>query len=142
MITINQAECVGCGACVERCPRGALTLADSCAQIDRKRCDGCGLCVEVCPAGAITRMEPVVAPAREIVFARAAQPAQPGRLAAVGTALVTVGAQILPYLLDLLSDQLAHRLAPQPRAQFGGYRPGMHRRQRARRGPRNRHMRT
>ncbi len=40
--------CVGCGACVRRCPQGALTLADGQARVDRDKCLRCGYCSTVC----------------------------------------------------------------------------------------------
>lgn len=46
-------RCSGCGACLERCPRGALTLTETGIRCDRRRCDGCGACLEACPEGAL-----------------------------------------------------------------------------------------
>ncbi|MGI6655308.1 MAG: DUF362 domain-containing protein [Desulfobulbus sp.] len=51
--------CIGCGQCVEICPRSALSLEPNkkgkgChAVIDRERCIGCYECVSVCKQGAI-----------------------------------------------------------------------------------------
>jgi len=51
---INEDECVGCEACLERCQMGALTMnEDEKAQVNRDRCIGCGLCVTTCPSEAI-----------------------------------------------------------------------------------------
>ena len=44
--------CVGCGACEEGCPFGAISVEEI-AIIDLKRCIGCGRCVEQCPRGAL-----------------------------------------------------------------------------------------
>lgn len=55
----NQKLCLGCGRCVEVCPRSALVLPDGRtgsekrAVLDRSRCTACGLCAEVCPSGAL-----------------------------------------------------------------------------------------
>lgn len=52
---VNRADtglCIACGACVERCPFGALTLEDA-IQVDALRCVGCGVCIPVCPVGAL-----------------------------------------------------------------------------------------
>lgn len=40
-----------CRACVEVCPRGAITLVPG-PRVDRD-CDGCARCVDVCPTGAL-----------------------------------------------------------------------------------------
>ncbi len=52
---VNYADtdlCIACGACLERCPFGALTLEDA-IHVNRQRCVGCGVCVPVCPVGAL-----------------------------------------------------------------------------------------
>lgn len=46
--------CCGCGACVEICPKGSLSICENeqgflQASIDRERCIECGLCARVCP---------------------------------------------------------------------------------------------
>lgn len=47
--------CVGCGACVNKCPVNAIKLAADefgyyRAKIDEEKCINCGLCEKVCPA--------------------------------------------------------------------------------------------
>jgi ferredoxin len=44
--------CTGCGACVESCPHGAITLSVR-AEIEPSLCTGCGVCVTKCPQRAI-----------------------------------------------------------------------------------------
>jgi len=51
-LLINRL-CIGCGACVERCDQGALSLVDGKSQVDRDKCILCGYCVETCPVFAI-----------------------------------------------------------------------------------------
>ncbi|HIQ01712.1 MAG TPA: 4Fe-4S dicluster domain-containing protein [Anaerolineales bacterium] len=52
--SVVEAEaCVGCGACVERCRFGALSLPEDVAVVDPGRCLGCGVCVPACPEEAI-----------------------------------------------------------------------------------------
>jgi len=51
---IDEEECVGCEACIDRCQMGALTMNDEeKAVVNKDRCIGCGLCVTTCPSEAI-----------------------------------------------------------------------------------------
>ena len=50
---VDESKCVGCGACVDVCPNGAITL-DDVAKIDESKCIECGACVDACPQGAIS----------------------------------------------------------------------------------------
>ena len=55
---LNLKNCVGCGICVEICPKCAIPhsligFISSLAKINVDKCDGCGKCVEVCPHWAI-----------------------------------------------------------------------------------------
>ena len=52
---LPQNECVGCGACVNICPKDAVSLiADEVgyyrAKVDWEKCIDCGLCAKTCPA--------------------------------------------------------------------------------------------
>ena len=50
----QPAKCLGCGACLEACPRpGSLTGVPPKLRIEQGLCDGCGICAENCPAGAL-----------------------------------------------------------------------------------------
>ncbi len=55
MIRINnKAECCGCGACAQRCPRKCITMQSdkegfAYPVVDTKQCTNCGLCEKVCP---------------------------------------------------------------------------------------------
>ena len=59
MLRIRKDLCLGCGLCVESCPRQAISLASGQAEIDQNRCNQCRLCLEVCPQGAIREMASV-----------------------------------------------------------------------------------
>jgi ferredoxin len=49
---VDDALCIGCGACVDRCQFDALAL-DDVVKVDDARCVGCGVCVPACPVGAL-----------------------------------------------------------------------------------------
>jgi len=53
MLKVRKDLCMGCGLCVESCPRWAISLLWGQAEIDHGRCDSCRLCLEICPEGAI-----------------------------------------------------------------------------------------
>lgn len=52
-IWLDVTRCTGCGACVEVCPTGALTLVEGKAHLDDALCRGCEACIQACPVGAL-----------------------------------------------------------------------------------------
>jgi ferredoxin len=54
------AVCIGCGRCVEVCPRGAIAAGRP-PVIDLEACIGCFCCVEICPQGAVELRRGLVA---------------------------------------------------------------------------------
>ena len=50
---VDEEECSGCEACLERCQMDAIDVVDGVAGIQLERCIGCGLCVTTCPVDAI-----------------------------------------------------------------------------------------
>lgn len=54
ILQINKATCIGCGACVDACPFGALRMEDEVAVVDPDQCTLCGACVSACPVDAIS----------------------------------------------------------------------------------------
>ena len=52
---VNKEVCLGCGACGETCPVGAITYdAEGKAEINKEICLSCGACAATCPVGAIS----------------------------------------------------------------------------------------
>ena len=41
--------CLGHGSCANVCSRGAITMKDGIAVVDKDKCGGCGECAEICP---------------------------------------------------------------------------------------------
>ena len=54
---INKEECLGCGACADGCPVGAIVEKDGKYVINKDECLDCGACVDTCPVGAISADE-------------------------------------------------------------------------------------
>ncbi|MGD2103922.1 MAG: 4Fe-4S binding protein [Anaerolineae bacterium] len=56
-VWIDVESCTACGACIDVCPVGAITLEESSARLAQEACTGCGVCLDACPEDAI---QPVV----------------------------------------------------------------------------------
>jgi pyruvate formate lyase activating enzyme len=50
------SRCIGCGHCIEACPKVALRRGEKGIEIDRDLCRGCGACAEACPSTAMELM--------------------------------------------------------------------------------------
>ena len=57
-ITVTQA-CRGCIAhhCINACPKGAISIVNRRATIDKSKCVECGRCAQACSYGAIVKLE-------------------------------------------------------------------------------------
>lgn len=55
-ITVDQAMCMRCGACVGSCPTNALTLEETRITVNDD-CISCLLCTRACPVGALDDVE-------------------------------------------------------------------------------------
>ncbi|MBP3654242.1 MAG: 4Fe-4S binding protein [Oscillospiraceae bacterium] len=52
--SVNKDLCVGCGACEETCPLGAISAdAEGKREVNADLCVDCGACEGACPVGAI-----------------------------------------------------------------------------------------
>jgi Fe-S-cluster-containing hydrogenase component 2 len=58
LIFVDEAKCVGCGKCQEKCIVGAIKLhLEKSTPLICDQCGGKPLCVEKCPTKALTYME-------------------------------------------------------------------------------------
>jgi len=48
-----EERCTLCGACVDDCPVGAISMTDEKLELDHGKCIGCGHCVSTCPEQAL-----------------------------------------------------------------------------------------
>ena len=56
IVIINEDLCIGCGACVELCPKKILHMDEKtgkCKVSNESKCDRLRGCVKVCPVDAI-----------------------------------------------------------------------------------------
>jgi electron transfer flavoprotein alpha subunit len=57
LLQIDRAECIGCGACVDVCPFGALSLDAEDKAVVNELCTACRACLDVCPVDALSLLE-------------------------------------------------------------------------------------
>lgn len=54
-ISVDESECVDCGACISVCPREVFSFdPEFRLATDEKRCILCGRCIEACPHRALS----------------------------------------------------------------------------------------
>ncbi|MBN2005262.1 MAG: 4Fe-4S binding protein [Anaerolineae bacterium] len=119
-VWLDVARCTGCGACVEICPGGALTLVENKACLNDALCRGCEACVQACPVGAL---QPVLAidavPAASLAPEQASPSApispRPNPLATALSTGVRLAIQAAPLVL-----RVAEQLLLRPRGISAG----------------------
>lgn len=100
MFYVDSVKCTGCGACVQMCPVGAISLKGDKAVIDQELCTECGNCSEVCAAGAICEVRTsAVSPERtpETIVRRSTAISKKQR------GLVAALVSVAPIAIDVLS---------------------------------------
>ena len=48
-LLMTKNLCIGCGACQEKCPLGAIEIKNRIAVTNRSICTACGACIDCCP---------------------------------------------------------------------------------------------
>ena len=55
-LLVRDVNCKGCGACLDVCPQGAISITKKAGRwIDRQKCDQCLLCVQSCLYGSLNQ---------------------------------------------------------------------------------------
>ena len=110
-VWLDEMQCTGCGACIEVCPTGALTLVDGKAHLDEALCKGCEACIQACPAGALRPVleietVPVATPVPEYAPTSATASPSTNLLATVIAAGTQLVIQAAPLVLNTLGQLL------------------------------------
>lgn len=56
IVYVDESKCIGCSACVDVCPFGAIFIHPE--KGVAVKCTVCGRCVEFCPVGCLRVVEP------------------------------------------------------------------------------------
>jgi Fe-S-cluster-containing hydrogenase component 2 len=108
MLYVDDAKCTGCGACIEVCSTGAISLKDDKAFVNQELCTECGNCLSACPVDAICQPGALVAtPEAVSVKSMPGLPAVNGRR----SKLVGAFASLIPVAVDVISDFASRWLA-------------------------------
>ena len=66
LVGLDEDRCMGCGACVAKCPFGALRMDKVLDRpvVDLEQCYGCGVCRHACPTEALRLLPRDLVPAQ------------------------------------------------------------------------------
>jgi Fe-S-cluster-containing hydrogenase component 2 len=123
MLYVDETRCSGCGACVEVCTTGAISLGDGKAVINQEQCSQCEACFDACPERAILSVSArSLVPERDRPAVVATSPSgqvrsiSAGAAPALAAALIYVGREVVPRVANLLLDALERRMTDFPRS--------------------------
>ncbi len=55
-VRVSRDDCIGCGICIDRCPRMCLSIGeDGRIVCDKLECVDCEACIDECPVGVFTK---------------------------------------------------------------------------------------
>lgn len=54
---VDSKKCIGCTACINKCPVKAIKVESKIAVINTAKCVGCGKCAKICPVKAISKAD-------------------------------------------------------------------------------------
>jgi Fe-S-cluster-containing hydrogenase component 2 len=118
ILYVDEERCAGCGACVDVCPRGAISIRSGKATISQSLCDQCEACATVCPEGAILSVidgSLVPADSHEQALHRkesAGVRSVTTRVAPVlGATLLFLGREVVPRVADFVLDAFDRRMS-------------------------------
>lgn len=118
ILYVDQERCAGCGACVDVCTRGAISIRSGKASISQPLCDQCEACATACPEGAILSViDSSLVPAESHD-----QPLERGESAALrsvttrvapvlGATLLFLGREVVPRVADYVLDAFDRRMS-------------------------------
>lgn len=54
---VEEEQCTGCEACIDRCQFQAMAMTDGVCTVDTNKCYGCGLCISACDTEALSMVQ-------------------------------------------------------------------------------------
>lgn len=146
ILYVDVDRCSGCAICVGVCSTGAMSIQHGKACINQSLCNLCEACADSCPEGAIlsvTEQSIVRSEGQSAIVEQQSASALVTGAAraapAIGAALLFVGREVLPRVVDRLFDAVDGKLGESTLQSTGdSSRPGTSstggRRRRRRRG--------